>query len=69
VAPVPGTTPEAFGEDTPFLLIARIKCKKGKKAEYLKIAAVADNGVHHLSPASRFGCEVAARGTTRPAAA
>ena len=42
---VTGTTPETFGEDTPFLLIARIKCKKGKKADYLKIAAVADNGV------------------------
>ena len=43
--PPSGTSPEAFGEETPFLLIARIKCKKGKKADYLKIAAVADNGV------------------------
>ena len=47
---VVGTAPEAFGAATPFILVARVKVQEGKKAEYLRAAAVADRGVMLSEP-------------------
>merc|ERR1719164_435934 len=49
-ASVLGTAPEVFGAATPFILVARVKVQEGKKAEYLRAAAVADRGVMLSEP-------------------
>ena len=46
-----GADPSAFGEKTPFILIAKIKCKSGAdETAYLEIAATADAAVMSSEP-------------------